>query len=378
MVRVLAQFRPGCLCALTAIAGLVGGCGGSSGGGDASRGAAAANADCMAAAKRNVKAAMAPMRLAPLEPFDASALKGKKFAIVQLSAKSAISTANAKGFKDALATVGATSVKYDGKGTPDLLAQGFQSAIGQGVAGIIADGFDPALVKTAVAAAKAANIPVVNVGANAPDAPLMDGVVANIAADGKFVGTIQADYALADTNCDLHAATFFVSAGPLTVAMAEGAEAEIKRLCPSCKLDAVDVNAATYSTTMVGQVRTTLQRAPDMNYLITTTDFFVPYLQQGSKAVGREVPFIGGAQGDGLAAAIEGNGVKAGILWPPGELTGWYYADAIMRAASGSVKSMKLPVRLVDASTWGTSADERTQFPELAGYQDTFKRVWGL
>lgn len=359
---------------------LLAACGSDDEGGTSSGSAgSSATAECVAAAKKKVNAAMAPMKLARLEPYDTSSLSGKKFAIVQLSSKSAISTANAKGMSDALATIGATSMKFDGKGTPDLLAQGFQSAIAQDVAGIVADGFDPALVKSSVAAAEEAGIPVINVGANAPDAPLMDGVVANIAADGTSVGTLQADYALADTNCGLHTASFFTTAGPLTVAMADGAEAEIEELCPDdCSIEKVDVNAATYSTTMTGQVRTTLQRSPDMNYLITTTDFWVPYLQEGSKAVGREVPFIGGAQGDGLAAAIEGNGVAASILWPPAEVTGWYYADSIMRAATGAPESLKLPVRLVDSSTWGTSADERTQFPDLVDYQEDFKQIWGV
>jgi ribose transport system substrate-binding protein len=333
---------------------------------------------CVEAAKANLETAMAPMKLPEIETLDTSSFAGKKFAVVQLSGKSEVTTGNGNGFEKAMESVGAEVIKFDGKGTPDLIAQGFQSAIGQQVDGIVTDGFDPTMVKSAVADAKAAGIPVVSAHTAGPDEPLLDGVLANIAVDSSRVGTLQADYALADTDCQLQTATFFTTAGPVTVHMADSAEAQIKKLCGSdCSIEKIDVNPATYATSMTGQVQTTVQRSPDMNYIISTVDFWVPYVNQGLKAVGKVLPILGGAQGDGIAAAIEGNGVVAEFLWPPAEVTGWFYADTIMRAVSGKPTNRELPLQVADESTWGSTTDFDALYPDLVGYEDTFKKAWG-
>ena len=43
---------------------------------------------------------------------------------------------------------------------------------------------------------------------------------------------------------------------------------------------------------------------------------------------------------------------------------GYIYADGILRALAGVPRDQVTPVRLVDASNWGTSADAREQFDE--------------
>lgn len=334
---------------------------------------------CVQTAEANIDEADEPMEMPAIEPLDTSSFAGKTFAVVQLSGKSEVTSGNAAGFEAAMEAVGADVVTFDGKGTPDLIAQGFQSAIGQDVDGIVTDGFDPSMVKSAVADAKAAGIPVVSAHTAGPDEPLLDGVLANIAVDSSRVGTLQADYALADTDCNLDTVTFFTTAGPVTVHMADAAEAEIKELCPDdCTIEKIDVNPATYATSMAGQVQNAVQRDPNLNYMISTVDFWVPYVNQGLTAVGKKLPILGGAQGDGIADAIEGNGVVAEFLWPPAEVTGWFYADTIMRAVLGEPQSRELPLQVADESNWGDSTEFDSLYPELVGYQDNFLSAWGV
>jgi ribose transport system substrate-binding protein len=304
-------------------------------------------------------------------------MSGKTFAMITLNAKSNLAQAEMAGMKKALALVGANLITFDGKGTPEVIAQAVQSAISQHVAGIVAGGLDPDSVKSSIADAKAAKIPVIAATSHEPDAPLSpDGVVANVAVNGIQEGKIQADYALAKSNCKLHGAVFFCGACLTTVDTATGVAAEIKKLCPTdCSLEKVDFNVATYATTLAGQVQTTLQRSPDINYLISTGDLFVPYILQAQKAIGSNAPIVS-ALGDGLDAAIHGNGQVADLQWPSGEVVGFYFADAVMRAATGHPVNEEIPFRLLDSSNWGTSGDDSVQYPDQAKWEDAFKTAW--
>jgi ribose transport system substrate-binding protein len=371
-------------CATAVLVVLLSGCGGSAGSpraDGATTVAASSAADCVATATGNLQAGMAPMEISPLGPFDTSSGEGETFAMIQFAREgNAVEIANAKAFSAALANVGAKVIVFDGEGRPDVLLQAFASAIAQGVAGIVADGFDMNLVKTGLAAAAAANTPVLDVGASSTTPVEPPGVSAYVAVDAARVGALQADYALARTGCNLHTVTMPVSGGGIPRDMADGAAAEIERLCPTdCSIEKLEVNPATFLTNLAGQVGTTLQRSPDLNYWITTTDFFTPFILQGMRAVDRPLPIVGGAQGDGLAGAVAGtNGLVATTLWPPAEIMGYIYADGILRALAGVPQDQVTPVRLVDGSNWGTSADGNEQFPDLDRWRAAFKEAWGV
>jgi len=369
-------------CAIAVLVAILSACGDSAGthgaGGPRIVSTSTASA-CVATATSNFQAGMAPMEIRPLGPFDTSSSQGKTFAIVQFAREgNAVEVASAKALADALANVGAKLIVFDGKGRPDVLLQAFESAIAQNVAGIVADGFDMDLVKTGVAAAKTANIPVLDVGASSTTPVEPPGVAAYVAVDATRVGALQANYALAHTNCKLHTVTMPVSGGSIPSNMAKGAEAAINKLCPTdCSIEQLEVNPATFISDLAGQVKTTLQRSPDLNYWITTTDFFTPFILQGMRAVDRQLPIVGGAQGDGLINAIKGtNGLVAITLWPPAEITGYIYADGIMRAVAGVPQNQVTPVQLVDSSNWGTSADVKERFPQLDSWREAFKVAW--
>ena len=85
-----------------------------------------------------------------------------------------------------------------------------------------------------------------------------------------------------------------------------------------------------------------------------------------------------GAQGDALVDALKGAGVAADVVWPPTEVLGYYGADAVMRAALGQPLTVETPLRLVDASNWGTDPSIAAQFPGSENLPDEFKKVWGV
>jgi ribose transport system substrate-binding protein len=369
------------LCAGIAAAVLTGGCSSAGGGSSTSSAGTAplsgAASNCVATATAHTQAAMAPMKLGTPNQVDGSAMKGKTFAVIDLTFTPA-TVPEGDAMQQALATVGAKTIIFDGQGEPDVVAQDFQAAIAQHAAGIVTLGIDPTTFPSAYASAKAANVPVVAANTGDPQAALAGGVAALVTVDATQIGTLQADYALAHTDCKLHAAVIYASTSKNTVYDLNGVTAEVKKLCPTdCSVDPVSISVATFPTTLAGQVQTTLQHSPDINYLLSTSDSFNPYMIQGRKALGSQVPIIG-AQGSGLAAAIAGDGVTVDVMWPPNAVVGYYFADAIMGAAASAPKNQALPLRLVDSSNWGTSATVNAQYPDLAGYQAAFKKAWGL
>jgi len=317
------------------------------------------------------------MALATINQVNASAMRGKTFAVIALTSVPSTQEESV-AMQQALAMAGAKLLIFSGQGLPDVITQDFQSAVTQHAAGIVTLGINPAVFPAAYAVSKAANIPVVAASTGEPQAPLTDGVGSLVTVDSAQIGALQADYALEHTGCKLHAAVIYTSASKNTLDQLNAVTAEVKSLCPaSCSVDPVPGDIATFPTTMSGQVQTTLQHSPDINFLISTSDSFVPYVIQGRNALSSTVPVIG-CTGTALDKAIAGDGETADVEWPPNTVLGYYFAGAVMSAAAGTPKSQTLPVRLVDSTNWGTSAADSAQYPELTGYQAAFKKAWGL
>lgn len=337
--------------------------------------------ECAVAAKEGLLAGMAPIEVGPAGPVDVSTSRGKKFALIQFAREgNPVEIAHGITVTEAFSHVDAEVLIFDGKGRADVLLQAFESAIAQGVSGIIADGFDMDVVRGGLALAVEANIPVVDVGASAVGGDLAPGVASYVAVDAFNVGRMQGLFALANTNCQLHTAVMPVTGASITVNMAAGTTEVISELCPDdCSVVPVQVDPANFLTELSGQVRMTLQREPKLNYWITSADFFSSFIAQGMREAEKVLPVVGGAQGDGLADAMAGkNGLVATVLWPPAEIKGYMYADAMMRAVAGEPVNYTTPVRLVDASVWGDSAETSAQFPSIGDWQKAFLSAWGL
>ncbi|WP_235735618.1 sugar ABC transporter substrate-binding protein [Nocardioides alcanivorans] len=309
--------------------------------------------DCAVEAKVRYEKAMAVPEFELPPAIDGSSLADKKFAYVGIISNSVVKQ-KFEAFKEAVESVGAEAILFDGKGRPDVITQAFGSAIAQKVSGIVTDGYDAAaLVPTAVSDANSAGVPVVNANASDPSSPLPDGIAASVAPSVKLMGATQADYALAETNCKLNAITISTSGSQLVIDSAESFVEEVKSLCPDCKAEIEEANTATYATSLAPQLQSVLQRDPAINYIASAAgDNFVPYAIQATSALGREVPIASG-EGSGLTDAVKGNSVASSVLWTPGEIMGYFSADAVLRAAVGEPVNVELPIRLVNSSNWG-------------------------
>jgi ribose transport system substrate-binding protein len=374
-------------CVLVGMALWLSACSSSSSNGDAVKGSSSiagqseastgGSSGCVSTATAKVDAARAPFKEDLPKPFDASTFKGKTFAYIGLSNAVKGSAEIGQSMQEGLASVGAKTILFDGQGEPNVIAQAFNTAIGQKVAGIVTYGFNPAIVSSALANAKAAGIPVIDSANGSPDGPLQPGVVAHVTIDAQQEGTVMADWVAMDSDCKANTAFFTISSSAITVEIANAYQAELKALCPStCSVVTSSIDVPTQATTTPVLATNVVQR-DQVKYIVVSSDDETPLVSQGINAAGKsgQVKVVA-AVGDTLAAAQAGNDQAVDVMWPPSGYMGYTLADSIMRAAAGKPANVTLQIRLLDKTNWGQGTTLSDQAPGLVGYQDAFQKLW--
>jgi len=338
----------------------------------------AASVRCVEDANAVVAKYRQPLQQPFPSPFDGRPVTGKSFWVISITQAGPSVVASTKGFAEAAEKVGAKAVIFDGKGSPDLFNQGVNSAVAAQAAGILLVGFDANLVKQSLVTAKSAGIPVISGLSGAPDAAMPDGVVGQVTFDGTEEGVLQANYAAVKTGCKVSGVMFYSQSSIATRRIADGAKAELQRICPeTCTLDLQNVDSTAFATKLTSQAQNYLQRTPDVNFILTSSDSYVTYLLPAVKLNLTTTPVIG-VTGDTLAAAQQGSGQTADILWPPLQMVGYMYFDSLMRSTVQQQETVvKMQLRLVDKSNWGADTSLRNLYPQQANYQSEYAQLWG-
>jgi ribose transport system substrate-binding protein len=367
------------LVAVTALASVgLAACGSS----DSSSGAGPSGKDaaCSTEASSLTKAALASssQNPYPADAVDGSQAKGKTYWIIALSTSIPSVASYVEGFQAAAGAAGASVQVFDGQATPTKMAQGVSNAVAANADGIALAATGVAPIAEAVKQAGAAGIPVIDGFNGDPTQSLAEGVTGQTAASNPTLGKMQADYALQLTRCDLQAITVASLSVSSSKLGADATQAEISRLCSSCKNTVVDIPPADIPTKLVGMMQTTLQRNPGANAIMAASDAYVPYILQAEKALNVDTPIIGN-NGDQVKVGMDGGTIVAEGLYPPPVVVGWYMFDAMLRATDGQTGfSTTMPFTIVDKSNWGTDPDPFALQPRYTSYEDDFKKLWGL
>ena len=268
---------------------------------------------------------------------------------------------------------------FNANGSITTANQGIATAISQKAAGIAIWAIDPRDVAGELTQAKAAHIPVIDVNDGSPTATPIDGVFGHVTSNWTQVGRWFADYMLNKTGCKLEAGVFSISSIPIFVQAQNGIVAEVKRLCPTCKVHIADIDIATVATSLGPLVQTMLTRYPNINYMTPIADTFDLLVEPAIVQAGKSVPLI---SHDGSAPALQeiraGTGLlKATISTPPPPYYGWAMVDQLGRAIAGQPPAIwALPNQIIDKSDIGTS--DAQLFPAYAGFGARFKKAWGV
>lgn len=346
-----------------------------------SAGNASAQASCASAAAALVSKQTAPVQQeVSSTPVNTSAVRGKTLWIIPQDQSNPSLQQESAGFSEAADALGAKAQVFDGKSTPSQYVQGIDEAVSQKAAAIVIIAIDPSLVSASLAKAAAAHIPVIDAFGGDPSAPYPTGLVGHSTPSDVDLGKSQADYVLAKTNCNTHTLVSVVQAVPAQTALAKGVTDEFARLCPStCRADVQSISGANFTTQLAGQTSNYLQRHPETNYVVLGTDSMTTLVTLAEMQIHKTVPIIG-ENGTALEAEKKGGPQTADVVFPPTHAMGWNYMDTAVRAIAGQ-KDISVPIafRTVDSSNWANAGSDLTGlWPNLNGYQDKFKSLWGV
>ena len=337
----------------------------------------------------NQKAAAAKITAASGKPtfaanpsFDMGSLKGKK--VVILTSTNAVPfVANiAKGAAEAAAAVGWTTSSVDGKGSVTEWSRVVNQAVSQKVDGIITVGASPSQFKPAVAAAKAAGIPLVDVlTADQEKDPLIDGTFSHVSISFYDSGALQADYVIANGTPDAHVLVLGDNEFPGEVTRVQGMKDEFAKLCPKCTVTVQDTQVANLGTTLQTTTQTLLRRDPKIKWVMPTYDGQGLYVVAGIKAAGlaSSVKVVGSDAVASNLDLVKKGDVQVADVGEPDIQSGWAGVDMLGRALAGqSPVKPNIPLRVFTQQNLQgiDTADTSALFGDT--FRADYKKVWGL
>ncbi|MGN6242152.1 MAG: sugar ABC transporter substrate-binding protein [Motilibacteraceae bacterium] len=329
-----------------------------------------------------VEAAKQMPSFTPNEAFDMTSLKGKRITIL-VSTLAVPFVANiAKGAKEAADAVGWQATIVDGKGSVTEWSRVVNQAVAQKVDGILTVGASPAQMKPAVAAAKAAGIPVVDdLTADQTRDPLVPGTFSHVSISYYDAGRLQADYVIANGKPDTHVLIFGDNEFPGEVTRVQGMKDEFAKLCPGCQVTVQDTQVAQLATGLQRTTETLLRRDPKIEWMLPTYDAQGLYIVPGIKAAGKAsaVKVVGADAVSGNLDLVAKGDVQVADVGSPDTWAGWAGIDMMGRAFAGkSPVTPNIPLRLFDQSNLSGVDTGSTDALFGGSFRDSYKKVWGL
>lgn len=351
--------------------------GGSSGSGDASA--------CVQEAKKLVAQDKKPMPMVlPEASFDMGKNQGKSIWFISPSQATGYALALSKSVTAAAEAAGMEATVFDGKNQPDRFTAGFSQAVQSGADGIILYAVNPELVPAGLKRAKAADIPVITM-ATGVRVPPDTGVITEIDHDREAEGRYMANYAAFMTDCEVNGAITLDQTYVGLVTERDAIVSQLKELCPdTCEVQDDEARLATMATELAPSTQSLIQRNPDLNTLFATFDQLATYQIPAAEQSGTDVKIVGtNGLPENLKAVKEGSPQVADIAYVPPEYFGWLGIDQLGRAMAGvelgdeSGEPLETPVQTFDAENLpDDTTDFDAVYPDLVGYQDTFRERW--
>jgi ribose transport system substrate-binding protein len=337
----------------------------------------------MAQAQEAVDAAKAPIAAdSEVAEIDTSSLAGKTVYVLQADASNGFVTTISDALEEANDLVGVDTVVFDGQQNAANYDSLINQAISQKADAIVLINVGVE-VPSAIAAAKAAGIPLIVSGVSSASDWQFDGTAAaEVAVDTMAVGRIQSDLAYTLSDGNVHAIGYGAQEFPQDVAQMKGQEAELQDLCAeTCTHLTRTVQLTSYQGDTPGNVRADLLANPDANWLMPAWDFLATYANAGLRLANNPDVQISSWNGIPVALEMVNNGELAGTIGVPLRQWGWQLADSTYRVmADGDVASVAIPTRLLTADVLEGLSAEPTE-AEIYGNESVFSQfqtAWGV
>jgi ribose transport system substrate-binding protein len=293
------------------------------------------------------------------------------------------------GLKEA-ARVGHMGVLVgDGNGSVPKAASLIEQAVGRRANVIVDEGFPSSQLSAPIQRARAARIPVIEIGSGTPGLPPAGvrriGVSAWVTFCYGCAGRQMADSAVAQSGG--HVDGLIVNVPGISVAQTEtnAILSELHRLCPNtCKAKVVDAPLAEWSTLLPSLTSSNIQRDTSLNYLFPLFDSMVALMGPSVTRLSAQsrVKFVSYNATLPPMQQLKQGQLVAGDIGSPQHWLGWAIMDQTFRILTHQpvVANEKIPNRLFDATNIGSvnlKASEDTWYGPT-NFRQKYRKLWGM
>jgi ribose transport system substrate-binding protein len=340
--------------------------------------------DAVTKAKQLISRAKAPLRFtAPGPSFDASKAKGKSVYYIAQALNLEFTRSVTGGIVAGLRSAGVKVTTVDDKANISETARLIQQGIALHPAAIIIAERSE-LLRAPIKAAKKAGIPVIAQFEYDPRLPSASeralGVVAQVTFCYSCAGRLLADYAVANSNGNVHSITYWSPDDGVGKFEIGGIRNELARLCSSCKAKFKDVLIAQWATQIPTKTQSDL-RDHSINYFLPVYDGMTLFMLPAIHAANAQnrVKIVSFNADKSAMKSMARHDVIVADVGSPLKWFGFAVADETLRVITGhpAIANERVPLRLFDNSNLpNLKKDESTWYG--ANFQAGYKKLWKL
>jgi len=293
------------------------------------------------------------------------------------------------GVKEAAHAGGMGVLVGDGAGSVPKAASLIQQAVGRRANIIVDEGFPSSQLSAPIQRAKAANVPVIEIGSGTPGLPPASvrriGVPAWVTFCYGCAGRQMADTAIAQSGGKV--AGLVLNVPGISVAQTEtnGVLSELHRLCSStCKAKVVDAPLAQWSTLLPSLTSSNIQRDTSLNYLFPLFDSMIALMGPSVTRLNAQnrVKFVSYNATLPPMQQLKQGQMVSGDIGSPQHWLGWAIMDQTFRILTHRppVADENIPNRLFDATNINSvnlNAAEGTWYG-ATNFRQKYRTLWGM
>jgi ABC-type sugar transport system substrate-binding protein len=292
------------------------------------------------------------------------------------------------GLKEAAKVGHMGVIAVDGNGDVAKAASLIQQGVGRHADVIVDEGFPSQQLTTPIKAAKAAHIPLIEIGTGIPGLPPPSlrniGVSAWTTFCYSCAGRQMADTAVAQSNGRVRGVIFNVPGISVAAEETSAIQHELRRLCPkTCKAKVVDSPLAEWTTILPTQTSTSIERDASVNFLFPLFDAMVGLMAPSVTRLnaGNRVKFVTYNATLPPMQLLKKGQLVSGDVGSPQHWLGWAIMDQAYRLLTHlpPVANEFIPNRLFDRSDIGSvdlAAGEASWYGRTA-FRKNYQRLWG-
>jgi ribose transport system substrate-binding protein len=299
-----------------------------------------------------------PAKLVPAGPaFRASVARGKTIGWVTVTNDIPFTQQMLSGARAAAKVLGFKIQLCNGKGQVTEWVRCYQQFIAQKVDIILSQSIDPRILKSSIAAANRANIPVITSSSNFSEAKkLWPGTRAEDSQPFRLVSQLMGASAVVQSNGRANALIITSNEVYVAPGQVKSIQSQFTKYCPStCKSRVVNIAIADWQTKIPVAVQTAITADPDLNYIIPLYDGEVPFAVAGVHAANAEdrVRVISFNASPGVMDFLKKRDVHSANVGVWIVHHGWAAMDQAARVLAGqrnipALRDPKLATRLFD------------------------------